>query len=112
MVEERRCSVAIPYLQHVEQALPNDGLLELASGRTMEAQLSQTSEVCRLIGLLYAEMARQVEAGAALRRAIALDPNSGRARDALALWNRWMEAIANAKKTRKSNASFAARKAQ
>jgi len=106
LVEERRCGLAIPYLQHAEQALPNDYFVQLAWGRTLEcvgqrdealrrllraAQLRQTSEVYRLIGLLYAEMGRPAEAGEALRTAVALDPQSQRARDALALWKHWMD---------------------
>jgi len=115
LVQERRCGAAIPYLQHGEQALPNDYFLELAWGRTLEclgqkdqalrrllraAQISQSPEVYRLIGLLYGEMGRPAEAGVALHRAVALDPQSERARDALALWNRSMEAAANAEQKR------------
>jgi len=106
LVQERRCSVAIPYLQRAERSLPNDYLLELAWGRTLEclgqkdqalqkllraAQLSETSEVYRLIGLLYGELGRPAEAGDALRKAVALDSRSAPARDALALWNQWMK---------------------
>jgi predicted Zn-dependent protease len=106
LVQERRCGVAIPYLQRAERSLPNDYLLELAWGRTLEclgqkdqalqkllraAQLSETSEVYRLIGLLYGELGRPAEAGDALRKAVALDSRSAPARDALALWNQWMK---------------------
>ena len=113
LVEERRCSVAIPYLQHAEQALPNDYFVELAWGRTLEcvgrkdlalrrllraAQIRPCSEVYRLIGLLEGEMGKPAEAGVALRRAVALDSRSPRARDALALWNKWMNALAAAEK--------------
>jgi hypothetical protein len=124
LVEERRCSVAIPYLKHAEQVLPNDYFVQLAWGRTLEcvgqkdealrkllraAQIWQSSEVYRLIGLLYGEMGRPVEAGEALRRAVALDPQSGRARDALALWNEWMKEQAAAEKARGPNPVFAPR---
>jgi hypothetical protein len=124
LVQERRCSVAIPYLQHAEQALPNDYLVELAWGRTLEcmgqndqalrkllraAQIQQCSEVYKLIGLLYGEMGRPVAAGVALRRAVALDPQSGPARDALALWNEWMKALAAAEKKHQASPVFAPR---
>ena len=113
LVQERRCSVAIPYLQHAEQVLPDDYLMDLAWGRTLEcmgqndqalrrllraAQIRPCSEVYRLIGLLYGEMGRPVEAGVALRRAVALDSQSRRARGALALWNKWMNGQAAAEK--------------
>jgi hypothetical protein len=124
LVEERRCSVAIPYLQHAEQVLPNDYSVELAWGRTLEcvgqndqalgkllraAEIRQTSEVYRLIGLLYGEMGRPEEAGVALRRAVALDPQSQQAGDALALWNDWMNDQAAKKKAPGANPVFAPR---
>ena len=124
LVQERRCSVAIPYLQHAEQVLPDDYLMDLAWGRTLEcmgqndqalrkllraAQIQQCSEVYKLIGLLYGEMGRPVAAGVALRRAVALDPQSGPARDALALWNEWMKALAAAEKKHQASPVFAPR---
>ena len=124
LVQERRCSVAIPYLQHAEQVLPDDYLMDLAWGRTLEcmgqndqalrkllraAQIQQRSEVYKLIGLLYGEMGRPVAAGVALRRAVALDPQSGPARDALALWNEWMKALAAAEKKHQASPVFAPR---
>lgn len=108
LVEERRCSAAIPYLQRGEQTLPNDPLVQMAWGRALEclgkkdealqrllraAQISPTAEVYRLIGLLYGEMGRRAEAGEALHKAVALNPQSGRARDALALWNKWDDSV-------------------
>jgi protein O-mannosyl-transferase len=113
LVEERRCSLAVPYLQRAEQALPNDYLVEVAWGRTLEcmgqkdaalrkllraAQIQPSSEVYRLIGLLYGEMGKPDEAGAALQRAVDLDPESPRALDALALWHKWKDRQAAAKK--------------
>jgi tetratricopeptide (TPR) repeat protein len=109
LVQERHCRAAIPYLRHAEQVLPNDYFVELAWGRTLEClgqkdqalqkllratRFGQSSELYRLIGLLYGEMGRPTEAGAALRKAVALDPASVQARDALALWNKWMDALA------------------
>ncbi|HXM41586.1 MAG TPA: hypothetical protein VN924_10060 [Bryobacteraceae bacterium] len=111
LVEERRCSLAIPYLLHAEQALPNDYFVDLAWGRALEcvgqkdaalrrllraAQLRPSSEVYRLIGLLYGEMGRSGEAGMALRTAVALDPESPRARGALALWQQWRKVSVSA----------------
>jgi protein O-mannosyl-transferase len=124
LVEERRCGVAIPYLKHAEQVLPNDYYVELAWGRTLEcvgqkdqalgklllaAEIRQTAEVYRLIGLLYGEMGRPVEAGEALRKAVALDPQSQQAGDALALWNDWMNDRAAKTKTHGANPVFAPR---
>jgi len=109
LVQEHHCRAAIPYLRHAEQVLPNDYFVELAWGRTLEClgqkdqalqkllratRFGQSSELYRLIGLLYGEMGRPTEAGAALRKAVALDPASVQARDALALWNKWMDALA------------------
>jgi tetratricopeptide (TPR) repeat protein len=113
LVQERRCSVAIPYLRHAEQALPNDYFVEVAWGRALEclgqkdealrrllraAQIQQSSEVYRLIGLLYGEMGKPDDAGAALRRAVALDPKSPRAQGALELWKKWMSTQAASEK--------------
>lgn len=113
LVEERRCSAAIPYLQRAEQTLPNNYLVELAWGRILEctgekeqalkkllraAQLSETSEVYRLIGLLYGEMGKPVEAGEALHKSVALDARSVPARDALALWTNWTKRLGGAGK--------------
>lgn len=124
LVQERRCSAAIPYLRHAEQLLPNDYSVELAWGRTLEcvgqkdqalgkllraAEIRQTSEVYRLIGLLYGEMGRPVEAGVALRTAVALDPQSEQAGSALALWKEWMNDQAAKEKTPGANPALAPR---
>ncbi|HLY19143.1 MAG TPA: hypothetical protein VKR61_18070 [Bryobacteraceae bacterium] len=106
LAEEHRCSAAIPYLQRAEQRLPNDYLLDLAWGRALEcvghrkealyklmraARLSPSSEVYTLIGCLYGEMGRLVEARVALRNAIALDSQDWTARRTLEVVNREME---------------------
>jgi Flp pilus assembly protein TadD len=43
--------------------------------------------VCEQLGLLYGEMGRIGEAGQSLREAVALDPRSASAHEALGLWH-------------------------
>ncbi len=50
------------------------------------AAIDPHSWVYEWIGLLYGEMGKIEEAGAALHRAVELDPRSVSAHDALALW--------------------------
>ena len=105
LAEEHRCNVAIPYLQQAEQRLPDNYNVELAWGRAWEcmgqprkaldkllrvALLWPSSDVYTMIGCLYGEMGRPVQAGLALRKAVALDSRSETARRALADWNQWM----------------------
>jgi len=106
LAEEHRCSAAIPYLQHAEQVMPNDYMVELAWGRALEcmgqpgqalakllraAQIWPSSDVYTLIGCLYGEMGQRAQAGVALRKAIALDPQAWTARHALASLERMTE---------------------
>ncbi len=104
LVQENRCSLAIPYLQRAEKVLPNDYEVELGWGQILEclgrrdqalfklrraARIKPCTQVYRLLGLLYGEMGKRDEAGAALRAAVDLDPDSAPARDALGLWYEW-----------------------
>jgi tetratricopeptide (TPR) repeat protein len=113
LVQERQCAAAIPYLQRAEQILPDNYHVEVAWGRTLEclghpdqalpkllraAQIWPTSDVYRLIGLLYGELSRPAEAGIALHQAVRLDPTSEPARGALAKWVAWTKDIEAQKK--------------
>jgi hypothetical protein len=117
LVQERQCGKAIPYLQHGEQVMPHNYFVELAWGRTLEcmgqkdpalrrlfraAQIRETAQVYRLIGLLYGEMGRPRESGVALHRAVSLAPQWAPARDSLAIWNSWMTSMAAADKSRQA----------
>jgi protein O-mannosyl-transferase len=116
LVQERRCSVAIPYLRHAEQTRPDDYLIEVAWGRILEcvgdkgqalqkltraAQIRETAEVYRLMGLLLGEMGKPKEAGIALHRAVAMNPDWPPAHDSLVLWEKWMRAQAAAAAAKK-----------
>ena len=52
----------------------------------LAAQIRPCSEVYQWIGLLYGRMGRLPEAGSNLQKAVQLDPHSGAAHGALALW--------------------------
>ena len=122
LVQERRCSVAVPYLQHAEALLPHDYDIEVGWGRILEcmgrrdealekllrgAQIRPNSDVYRLIGLLYGEMGRQTEAGAALHKAVDLDQRSALAHDALAAWYEWTHDAAAAEREYRASLVFA-----
>jgi tetratricopeptide (TPR) repeat protein len=109
LVQDQRCPTAISYLRQAEPTLPDDYFANLAWGRALEcvgqkdqalrkllraAEIQPTADAYRLLGLLYGEMGRPVLAGVALRRAVALDPQSVNARDALQLWKKWTSALA------------------
>ncbi len=100
-VRERRCDAAIPHLQRADRLFPRDARVNIAwswalecLGRRDEAlqrllmarNIKPTSRISEQIGLLYGEMGRITEAGQSLREAVALDPASASAHDALALW--------------------------
>ncbi len=106
LVHDNRCSLAIPYLQRAEQVLPNDYEVELGWGQILEclgrreqalfrlrraARIKPCSQVYRLMGLLYGEIGKRDQAGAALHAAVDLDPSSAPAGDALALWYEWTQ---------------------
>jgi hypothetical protein len=102
LVEERRCSLALPYLVHADQVAPNDYQVQLAWGRALEclgrqgeamqklqlaAKIQPCSQAYELMGLLYGEMGMLGAAGSALETAVKLDPTSVRAHDSFALWH-------------------------
>jgi len=106
LAQEHRCSAAIPYLRHADQVLPDTYDIELSwsqvdqcLGRVDDAmqQLQRAlhirpdSYTYRLIGLLYGQMGKRTEAGAALQKAVDLDPRSVEAHNSLALWYEWTD---------------------
>jgi hypothetical protein len=101
LIADRRCAVAVPYLEHASRLFPDDYLIQLSWGRALEcvgrpddamrrlrraAAIQPTSKVYELIGLLYGELKMSDEAGIALHKAVEIDPASTRAHRALALW--------------------------
>ncbi|HVN04585.1 MAG TPA: hypothetical protein VMT86_09225 [Bryobacteraceae bacterium] len=106
LAEEHRCGAAIPYLQHADQVLPGnydialswsqvDQCLGRLDDAMHELQLALRSRpdsyTYRLVGLLYGQMGKRPEAGAALRQAVDLDPHSVEAHNSLALWYEWTD---------------------
>jgi hypothetical protein len=105
LIARNRCDAAQPYLETAARRFPSDYWVELSWGRVLEclghrdeamvrlrraAAITPTSKVFELIGLLYGEMNRSEEAGAALRTAIDLDPASVTAHKAMAMWYEWV----------------------
>lgn len=101
LIKHNRCDLAVPYLQRAERILPHNYYVSVSWGRALAclgrteegmrhfqlaAQLKPGSQIYVWIGLLYGQMGRSDEAGTALRKAIQLDPASGDAHGALALW--------------------------
>jgi hypothetical protein len=101
LIQEHRCEQAFPYLQRADQLFPNSDTVQMSWGRVLEcvgrrdealerlqraAAMKPGSYIYQLIGLLYAEMSNYTEAGVALRKAVALDPKSIGAHNALGLW--------------------------
>jgi hypothetical protein len=101
LISGNRCDAALPYLEYADRLFPRDYWVELSWGRTLEclgrhgeamvrlqqaAAIIPTSKAFELIGLLYGEMGRSEEAGAALLEAVRIDPKSVTAHKAMALW--------------------------
>jgi tetratricopeptide (TPR) repeat protein len=102
LVQQERCDAPIPYLKRADQLFPRNAAVQVAwswalecLGRREEAlqrllaarRLQPSSRTSEQIGLLYGEMGRVLEAGDALREAVALDPHSVTAHSALAFWH-------------------------
>lgn len=100
-VRERRCDAAIPYLERADRLFPRDARVHIAWSWALECldrkdealrrllkarNIKPSSRVYEQIGLLYGEMGRVTEAGQTLQEAVALDPHSASAHEALALW--------------------------
>ena len=101
LFHEDRCNDAIPYLKRAEELFPADPQVQITWAWIFECMKQPEKGLERLqtvakkqsyarlyewIGLLYGEMNRLPEAGEALRKAVALDPRSESAHEALALW--------------------------
>ena len=101
LISENRCADAIPYLERGERLMPRDYFIETAWGKVLEcegrredalqrlqraAAIVPTSTVYQWIGLLYGEMGRAEEAGAALQKAVQLGPGDSGAHSGLGLW--------------------------
>jgi tetratricopeptide (TPR) repeat protein len=113
VIQEHRCSQAIPYLQRAEQIFPNNYGVQMGWGRVLEcvgqrqealkhleraAAIQPCSYVYQLIGLLQGEMGNHAEAGMALQKAVQFDPRSVGAHDAFGFW---YETVANLKAAEK-----------
>jgi hypothetical protein len=105
LIAQNRCDAALPYLEYASRRGPSDYWLELSWGRILEclgrrdeamvrlqraAAIAPTSKVYELMGLLYGEMNRPKEAGAALQTAVNIDPASATAHKGLAMWYEWV----------------------
>jgi hypothetical protein len=112
-IARNRCAAALPYLENASRLFPADYWVELSWGRILEcvgrrdeamtrlqraAAILPTSKAYELIGLLYGEMSRVEEAGAALRMAIDLDTGSVTAHKAMALWYESVGNLASAER--------------
>jgi Flp pilus assembly protein TadD len=101
LIAGNHCADAVAYLERGEQLMPRDFAIQLAWGKVLEcqgkrenalkrleraAEILPNSMVYQLIGLLYSEMGRMEEAGAALRKAEQLGPGNSAAHSALGLW--------------------------
>jgi tetratricopeptide (TPR) repeat protein len=121
LIEKNECAATRPYLVRAERRLPNNYYVNVAWGRTLAclgdfdhavnrfetaAMLKPTSQVYQWLGLAYAEIGRPEAAGAALRRGVELDPQSGAAHGSLALWFEKNHDLANAEKEYRTAAAL------
>jgi Flp pilus assembly protein TadD len=101
LIRRNRCDLALPYLDRAERILPGSYFVHSIRGRAlacmgrlaeamehlqMDARIRPCSQVYLWIGLLYGQIGRFSLAGPSLQKAVELDPNSGAAHGALALW--------------------------
>lgn len=113
LIAENRCADAIPYLERGERLMPRDFSIEVAWGKVLEctgrredalkrlqraATIAQNSAIYQWIGLLYGEMGRREEAGAALQKAVQLGPDDCAAHSALGLYYESIGSSAEAKR--------------
>jgi tetratricopeptide (TPR) repeat protein len=122
LIRHNRCDLAVPYLQRAERILPGNYYVNASWGRVLAclgradegmqhlqlaAQLQPCSQVYLWIGLLYGQMGKSEEAGTALQTAVRLDPASGAAHGALALWYESIRNFAAAENEYKLNVTLA-----
>lgn len=102
LIQQNRCDLAPAYLDRAQRRLGRDNYyMNVAWGRTLAclgdfdraiarlqraAQLQPCSRVYEWMGLVYGQMGRLEDAGAALQKAVRVDPNSETAHGSLALW--------------------------
>lgn len=102
LIQQNRCDLAPAYLDRAQRRLGGDNYyMNVAWGRTLAclgdfdraiarlqraAQLQPCSRVYEWMGLVYGQMGRLEDAGAALQKAVRVDPNSETAHGSLALW--------------------------
>jgi tetratricopeptide (TPR) repeat protein len=122
LIGHNRCDLAVPYLERAERTLPRNYYVNASWGRVLAclgradegmqhlqlaAQLQPCSQVYLWIGQLYDQMGRSEEAGTALQTAVRLDPASGPAHGALALWYESIHKLAAAEKEYSINVALA-----
>jgi len=102
LIQQNRCDLAPAYLDRAQRRLGRDNYyVNVAWGRTLAclgdfdqalaqlqraARIQPCSQVYEWMGLVYGQMGRLEDAGADLRYAVRLDPNSETAHGSLALW--------------------------
>jgi Flp pilus assembly protein TadD len=101
LIRRDRCDLALPYLDRADRILPGNYFVHAIRGRALAclgrldqalahlqlaAKLRPESEVFEWIGLVYGQMGRVEEAGANLRKAVEVGPQSATAHGSLALW--------------------------
>jgi hypothetical protein len=108
LIRQNRCGSALPYMEEASRKT-QDPTVYVSWGRVLECvgdrqgamqklqraaeTASDSSQMFQLIGLLYGEMDMPLEAGLALRKAVAVAPHSTTAHDALGLWYESMHDI-------------------
>jgi hypothetical protein len=96
-----RCPEALAWLQHAERIMPEDEQVQVGIARVLNclgrrdealsrlehtAAVKPSTGVYQWIGLLEGSMDHSAEAGAALQKAVQLDPLNSDAHSALGLW--------------------------
>jgi tetratricopeptide (TPR) repeat protein len=101
LYEENRCADEIPYLERADSLFPRSYEIQMEWGGAMEclgnkeeaarrlrlaAQINPRSDAWEMLGLVYGEMNKPDESGAALRMAVQVKPDSPSAHRSLAIW--------------------------
>ena len=121
LIRHNRCDLAVPYLRRAERILPANYYVNASWGRVLAclgkpdegmrrlqlaAAMQPCSQVYVWIGLLYGQMGKSEEAGTALQKAVRLDPRSGMAHGALALWYESIHDFTSAEREYRTNAAL------
>jgi tetratricopeptide (TPR) repeat protein len=101
LYEENRCAEEIPYLERADGLFPRSDEIQMEWAGAMEclgnmeeaarrlrlaAQMNPRSDAWEMLGLVYGEMNKPDESGAALRMAVQVKPDSPSAHRSLAIW--------------------------